>query len=209
MDNQRDNILKEGDNLNEKVIFSVLNTAYEGQCYQIDPIPSLYIRGTYEVISVNWRPNLNMTLMSSIKVYFTSQYNADGILLTYWVDGDNLDFSLDKYTYTEIGLEEVETVYLQGKSNCSTVEGKIQNQSMENFKISINHFYSRILLWLHDTQFLGWFCQIELPVHAFHHWQKVWGPWISQLHLEHTRICLLQGFCLLLPHQCFCNRIMS
>ena len=145
MDNQRDNILKEGDNLNEKVIFSVLNTAYEGQCYQIDPIPSLYIRGTYEVISVNWRPNLNMTLMSSIKVYFTSQYNADGILLTYWVDGDNLDFSLDKYTYTEIGLEEVETVYLQGKSNCSTVEGKIQSQSMEKYQLTTFSFL-RILL---------------------------------------------------------------
>ena len=78
-----------------------------------------------------------MTLLSSIKVYFTSQYNADGILLTYWVDGDNLDFSLDKYTYTEIGLE-VETVYLQGKSNYSTVEGKIQNQSMENYLITLS-----------------------------------------------------------------------
>ena len=83
--------------------------------------------------------------MSSIKVYFTSQYNADGILLTYWVDGDNLDFSLDKYTYTEIGLEEVETVYLQGKSNCSTVEGKIQSQSMEKYQLTTFSFL-RILL---------------------------------------------------------------
>ena len=124
VDNLREKILKEGENPAEKVIFAILNTAYEGQCYQVNPMPSEIERGVYEVISVNWRPSLNVSrLLSTIKVYVTSRYNADGILQTYWLDGDNLDFTLDKYTYTEVGLKEVETVYLEEKTQCSTVEG--------------------------------------------------------------------------------------
>ena len=124
VDNLREKILKEGENPAEKVIFAILNTAYEGQCYQVNPMPSEIERGVYEVISVNWRPNLNVSkILSTIKVYVTSRYNADGILQTYWLDGDNLDFTLDKYTYTEVGLKEVETVYLEEKTQCSTVEG--------------------------------------------------------------------------------------
>ena len=124
MDNLREKILKEGENPAEKVIFAILNTTYEGQCYQVNPMPSEIERGVYEIISVNWRPSLNVSnLLSTIKVYITSRYNADGILQTYWLDGDNLDFTLDKHTYTEVGLEEVETVYLEEKTHCSTAEG--------------------------------------------------------------------------------------
>ena len=127
------------------MIFSILNTDFEGQCYQINPIPSKIERGVYEIISVNWRPSLNVSLLSTIKVYVTSRYNADGILQTYWLDGDNLDFTLDKYTYTEVGLEEVETVYLKEKTQCSTAEGKIE--SILVIKANIAQFFCyRILL---------------------------------------------------------------
>ena len=66
-------------------------TAYAGECYQITPMPSKVETGTYEVISINALDDkVSKDLLLSIKVFITSKFNADGILLTYWLDGDNL-----------------------------------------------------------------------------------------------------------------------
>ena len=78
----------------------------------------------YEVISVNYLHQIIGTdLLNTIKVYITSKYNADGVLLTYWLDGDNLEFTMHRSTYSEIGLEERETIYMKEKTLCSSIEG--------------------------------------------------------------------------------------
>ena len=125
-DATRSKILKEGENPDERVIFSIINTGYQGQCYQITPSDSQsqVESSVYEVISVNYLHQIIGTdLLSTIKVYITSKYNADGVLLTYWLDGDNLEFTMDRSTYSEIGLEERETIYMKEKTLCSSAEG--------------------------------------------------------------------------------------
>ena len=75
----------------------------------------------YEVISVNYvHQNLGRDLINTIKVYITSKYNAGGVLLSYWLDGDNLEFTMDRSAYTEIGLEELETIHMKEKTTCSS-----------------------------------------------------------------------------------------
>ena len=74
----------------------------------------------YEVISVNYlHQTIGTGLLNTIKVYITSKYNAGGVLLSYWLDGDNLEFTMDRSTYTEIGLEELETIHMKEKTACS------------------------------------------------------------------------------------------
>ena len=68
-----------------------------------------------------------------------------------------MDFSLDKYTYTEIGLKEVETVYLQSKSNCSTIEGKSHYHYMKNHLLILRASNTKNRFWL----------QIPKPVFKF------------------------------------------
>ena len=54
-------------------------------------MPSKIKGGTYEVISINVKDDeVSKDLFSSLKVFITSKLNADGVLLTYWLDGDNL-----------------------------------------------------------------------------------------------------------------------
>ena len=54
-------------------------------------MPSKIETGTYEVISVNALDDkVSKDLLSSLKVFITSKFNAAGVLLTYWLDGDNL-----------------------------------------------------------------------------------------------------------------------
>ena len=74
----------------------------------------------YEVISVNFlHQTIGRDLLNTIKVYITSKYNAGGVLLSYWLDGDYLEFTMDRSTYTEIGLEELETIHMKEKTPCS------------------------------------------------------------------------------------------
>ena len=75
------------------------------------------------MIALYYGSEISTDLMSSIKVYITSKYNKDGVLLTYWLDGDNLEFVFERDSYTEIALQEKETIYLKEKTVCSTKEG--------------------------------------------------------------------------------------
>lgn len=121
-DTSRVRILKEGENPDERVTFTILNTCYHGQCYQVTPseYQSQVKSDVYEVISVNYlHQTVGTGLLNTIKVYITSKYNAGGVLLSYWLDGDNLEFTMDRSTYTEIGLEELETIHMKEKTACS------------------------------------------------------------------------------------------
>ena len=58
-------------------------------------------------------------VLKTIKVFYTSSNNALGILTAYWLDGDNLEFELQRDTTQEVGIRERETNYLPEKSECS------------------------------------------------------------------------------------------
>ena len=75
------------------------------------------------MIALYYGSTIGSELLASIKVYITSKYNKDGVLLTYWLDGDSLEFVFERDSYTEIALQEKETIYLKEKTVCSTKEG--------------------------------------------------------------------------------------
>ena len=113
--------LKVGENPNEQVKLSIITTGFSGECYQIHSTTNKIVKGAYEVIVVhNLTDKISMETLKSIKVYYTSEKNALGILNAYWLDGDILDFEIDRDESLEIGIKEIETVYLQEKSACST-----------------------------------------------------------------------------------------
>ena len=52
-------------------------------------------KGHFEIIVVNAnKSELSMDDLSALKVYVTSNNNADGIYLSYYLDGDTLEFEL-------------------------------------------------------------------------------------------------------------------
>ena len=108
-------ILNIGYNQREQVVLEFLQTGFKGECYKIQPSSMVNGKGIYQLITINEKPMSN----EDIKVYVTSKLNSDGILLSYWLDGEILEFNVKRNTFTEVGLSEKETVYLQEKSNCT------------------------------------------------------------------------------------------
>ena len=68
----------------------------------------------------NLTDKISYETLNSIKVTYTSSKNAIGILGAFWLDGDVLDFELERDSSQEIWLRETETIYLKEKSNCSS-----------------------------------------------------------------------------------------
>ena len=99
----------------KKVTFSILQTGFEGECFKINPKESPIGKEVFHVITLNENSSV---FDEKIKIYITSKSNSDGILMSYWQDGEVLEFEGKRKSYTEVGLVEKETILLPEKSNC-------------------------------------------------------------------------------------------
>ena len=111
-------------NPKQNVKFSIITTAWNGECYQLEPMGYQIVKGAYEAMVIhNLTDKISYEVLKSIKVTYTSSKNAIGILGAFWLDGDVLDFELERDSAQEIGLRETETIwtiYLKEKSKCSS-----------------------------------------------------------------------------------------
>ena len=94
-DPEKKEILKEGINLEKEVKLWSVSTAYEGECYRVSSLKTKVAKGHFQIITVNAKKSeLSPDDLSALKVYVTSNNNADGIYLSYYLDGDTLEFEL-------------------------------------------------------------------------------------------------------------------
>ena len=94
-DPEKKEILKEGINLEKEVKLWSVSTAYEGECYRVSSLKTKVAKGHFQIITVNAKKSeLSLDDLSALKVYVTSNNNADGIYLSYYLDGDTLEFEL-------------------------------------------------------------------------------------------------------------------
>ena len=94
-DPEKKEILKEGLNPEKEVKLWSVITAYEGECYRVSSLKTEVAKGHFQIITVNAKKSeVSMDDLSELKVYVTSNNNADGIYLSYYLDGDTLEFEL-------------------------------------------------------------------------------------------------------------------
>ena len=76
-------------------------------------------RGTYQVIAFDIRNDeIDSKVWQSIKVLVSSELNKLGALNTYWLDGEILEFNIQRDMTVDIGLRETEVISLEEKSGC-------------------------------------------------------------------------------------------
>ena len=115
--------IDEGDNPKETVQLSIITTGFDGECYQFHSTAEEVEKGTYEVIAFDIRNDeIDLEAWQSIKVLVSSELNKLGTLMTYWLDGEILEFNIQRDITVEIGLRETEVIYLEEKSGCSPSE---------------------------------------------------------------------------------------
>ena len=119
----RNLIIKEGHNPKEEVHLSIITTGFDGECYQFHSTAEKVERGTYEVIAFDIRDSeIDLEAWKSIKVLISSKLNKLGALMIYWIDGEILEFNVERDLTVEIGLRESEIIYLKEKSGCDPLE---------------------------------------------------------------------------------------
>ena len=111
--------INEGHNPREKVQLSIITTGFEGECYQFHSTADEVERGTYQVIAFDIRNDeIDSKVWQSIKVLVSSELNKLGALNTYWLDGEILEFNIQRDMTVDIGLRETEVISLEEKSGC-------------------------------------------------------------------------------------------
>ena len=96
-------------------LWSVI-TAYEGECYRVSSLKTEVAKGHFQIITVNAKKSeVSMDDLSELKVYVTSNNNADGIYLSYYLDGDTLEFEL------KVSTESISDSSIHFKYECSSL----------------------------------------------------------------------------------------
>ena len=115
----QNNELIEGKNINEETNLVTIQTAYMGKCFQLTSLSHHIETKFYQVIAIKFKQD---NYSSKADLYFTSKSNANGALMSFWMDGDNLAIKLKKNTYTEYGISHYLHEYLEFKNKCTLGE---------------------------------------------------------------------------------------
>ena len=113
--------LKEGMNFNsfnETVKLEKIFTAFFGTCYKITAMPNYISKGRYISMLFHFKDSIPHEKLPYIRVFFTSEENAHGIMMTVWPDGKVKSVFIEKGVYAQSNLKVVQHDYLRLKSTC-------------------------------------------------------------------------------------------
>ena len=115
----QNNELIEGENVKEETYLTTIQTAYMGKCFQLTSLARHIETKFYQSIVIKFKHENHST---NANLYFTSKSNANGALMSLWMDGDNLAIPLNINTYSDYGISQKSHEYLEFKNKCSLGE---------------------------------------------------------------------------------------
>ena len=124
------NILVLGKNDFPEVFLTQVQSAFLGNCFQMQSTSSVIDTKFYKVITIDF---VEEELNTDAIFYFTSKNNKNGVLMSYWTDGDALVIQLNKKTYMEHGIAEEYYLYQE------SLNVKCQNKDTSFYDCFIPH----------------------------------------------------------------------
>ena len=113
------NELVEGENFKVETHLLTVQTAYMGNCFQLTSLAHEIETRLNQFIVIKFLQEKYATIAD---LYFTSKSNANGALMSWWMDGDNFVIRLNKNTRLTYGISQKLYDYLSFKNKCTPGE---------------------------------------------------------------------------------------